>query len=230
MSLATNMAVADALFAHRTGLFRIMPEPEPRRVQRLRYTAKGLGLTWAAADDLRTFERCLDPANPKHAAFLLAVRRATGGADYAPFVDGVVPWHAAMAATYCHATAPLRRLADRYVVLAALATANAQPIPDSVTSVFGQLPKAMDLAESRSARAERSVIDLVETVMLHGQEGTTFDAVVTDTDERGARIQLCDVAIVARVPANTVSPGDAVVVRLVGANSLKRELTFERVA
>ena len=35
-----------------------------------------------------------------------------------------MPWHAAMSATYAHATAPLRRLADRYVVRATLAIAN----------------------------------------------------------------------------------------------------------
>ena len=230
MSLATNLAVADALLAHQTGLFRTMPEPQERSVQRLRYTAQGLGLSWPQDHDLRTFERTLDHVNPKHAAFLIAVRRATGGADYAPYVEGVVPWHSAMAATYCHCTAPLRRLADRYVILAALAVANGQPVPDVVTAAFSQLPKAMDLAESRSAQVERAVIDLVETVMLGGQEGASFEAVVTDTDERGARIQLCDLAVVARVSANRVSPGDLITVRLAGADPLKRQLSFERTA
>ena len=60
---------------------------------------------------------------------MLAIRRASGGADYVPYRTGVVPWHSAMAATYVHATAPLRRLADRYVVRAALAVANGEPVP-----------------------------------------------------------------------------------------------------
>ena len=60
---------------------------------------------------------------------MLAIRRAGDGASYVPFRDGAVPWHAAMAATYAHATAPLRRLADRYVVRAALAIANGQRVP-----------------------------------------------------------------------------------------------------
>jgi exoribonuclease R len=47
-----------------------------------------------------------------------------------PWRDGIVPWHAAMAATYAHATAPLRRLADRYVVRAALAIANGRSVPE----------------------------------------------------------------------------------------------------
>jgi exoribonuclease R len=230
MSLATNVAVAEALFSAHTGLFRIMPEPDQRRVQRLRYTAKALGLSWASDLDLRAFQRTLVASDPQHAAFLFAVRRASGGADYAPYAAGVKPWHSAMAATYCHTTAPLRRLADRYVVAAALAVGNGKPVPDSVSEAFTRLPDAMDLAETRSSRVERAVIDLIETVSLVGQEGTTFNAVVTDQDERGARIQLCDMAVVARVATKKASPGDELRVRLVSANVGKRELTFERLS
>jgi exoribonuclease R len=229
MSLATNLAVADLLFANRTGLFRVMPEPDDRAIGRLRHTAKALGLTWRAADDLRTFERTLLPNLPRHAAFLLAIRRATEGADYAPFTEGVVPWHAAMAATYCHATAPLRRLADRYVVQAALAIANGQPVPEPVQAAFSRLPEVMHDADARASRVERAAIDLVEAVVLSGREGTVFDAVVTDTDERGARIQLRDPAVTGRVSAHGVEPGRAVRVRLVAADPVKRQISFERV-
>ena len=230
MSLATNTAVADALFKAGTGLFRVMPEPDERRVRRLRFTAKALGLTWADGRDLKDFQRSLQPSNPKHAAFLLAVRRATGGADYAPFQAGVTPWHSAMAATYCHTTAPLRRLADRYVISAALAVANGKPVPDATQQAFARLPEVMDKAESTSSRIERTSIDLVETVTLAGHEGEVFNAVVTDEDERGARIQLCDFAVVARVQAHGVSPGDGVQVRLISADLAKRQLSFERVS
>ncbi|MCU1364412.1 MAG: ribonuclease [Ilumatobacteraceae bacterium] len=229
MSLATNLAVADLLFAHHTGLFRVMAEPDERSVRRLRFTAKALGLSWPDNVELGPFQRTLDANAPKQAAFLMAVRRAGGGADYAPFVDGVVPWHSAMAATYCHATAPLRRLADRYVVEAALAVANGAPVPDHVQAAFARLPEVMDKAESRSSRVERAVIDLVESVALKGREGQTFDAVVTDVDDRGARIQLADPAVVARVSAHHVEPGDAFPVRLVSADPAKRTVTFERI-
>ena len=84
------------------------------------------GSTWPAAATLDQFERTLDAHDPKQAAFMLAIRRAGQGASYVPYHEGVVPWHAAMAATYAHATAPLRRLADRYVVMATLAIANGQ--------------------------------------------------------------------------------------------------------
>jgi len=129
LSLAANMAIADAMFAHHTGLFRVMSVPDAFRVQRLRSAAQALGLSWPASTSLRDYQRTLDPSNRQQAALMLEIRRAGSGASYQPSEDGVVPWHEAMAATYAHATAPLRRLADRYVVRCVLAIANGhQPV------------------------------------------------------------------------------------------------------
>nr|ABN71566.1 putative ribonuclease II [uncultured bacterium] len=190
LSLATNMAVADALFAAGTGLFRVMAAPDERAERRLRYTARALGLDWAAGMSLAKFEQRLDAGNPAQAAFMLAIRRAGEGASYVPYVPGLVPWHAAMAATYAHATAPLRRLADRYVVQAALAVANGQTVPAQVSEAFARLPKVMAKADARDGQIERAVIDLAEAAVLAGRAGETFAAIVTDLDERGARIPL----------------------------------------
>lgn len=230
LSLATNMAVADALLAHRTGLFRVMAAPDARAIARLRHSAKALGVPWPAGATLAEVERRLDLAEPRQAAFSLAIRRAGPGASYAPWREGERPWHAAVAATYAHATAPLRRLADRYVVLAALAVANGRAVPDGVTAAFERLPKVMARADARSGEIDRAVIDLAETVMLRGQAGTIFAATVTDVDPRGARIQLADLPVVARVAAHNVAPGAAVQVRLEAADSAERKLTFQRVA
>ncbi|MDB5703825.1 MAG: ribonuclease [Sphingomonas bacterium] len=229
MSLATNLAIADALQAHHTGLFRVIAEPDTRAVRRLRLTAKAFGLTWPEAATLDQFGRTLDPADPKQAAFMLAIRRAGQGASYVPFREGVVPWHAAMAATYAHATAPLRRLADRYVVRATLAIANGRPVPDVVTAAFDQLPGVMARSGSLAGQIDRAVIDLAEAAMLHGHEGEDFPAVVTDLDDRGARMQLRDLPVVARVTAHSVAPGDELRVRLTAADPDKRTISFERV-
>ncbi|TIU32988.1 MAG: RNB domain-containing ribonuclease, partial [Mesorhizobium sp.] len=115
LSLAANMAIADAMLAHKTGLFRVMSGPDASKVQRLRSAARALGLSWPASTSLRDYQRALDPADPQQAALMLEIRRAGNGASYQPYQQGVVPWHEAMAATYAHATSPLRRLADRYV-------------------------------------------------------------------------------------------------------------------
>lgn len=230
LSLATNLAVADALQAHHTGLFRTMEAPDARAIGRLRQTARAFGLDWPAGTRLEAYEATLDPADPRQAAFMLAIRRASPGALYTPFREDVTPWHAAMAATYAHATAPLRRLADRYVMRAALAIANGDPVPDVVTEAFTKLPAVMARADAVAGQIESAVIDLAETVMLDGRESEIFPAVVTDVDGRGARIQLNDLPVVARVEAHRVVPGDDIRVRLNAADPTKRRLTFQRVS
>jgi exoribonuclease R len=230
LSLAANTAIADALVAARTGLFRVMPEVDEPRIRRLRHTAQAFGLDWSREASLATFERSLPRDDPRASAFLLAVRRASGGASYAPYVDGERPWHAAVAATYAHATAPLRRLQDRYVIGAILAVANGHDVPDDVEAAFERLPAAMDAGEQRANRAERAALDLAEAVVLQGCEGQLFDAVVTDEDDRGVRIQITDPAIVARVDARHVDPGDPVRVRLVAAEPEHGTVRFERVS
>src|SRR5206468_12366308 len=176
MSLAANLAIADALLAHRTGLFRVMPEPDAQDIWRLRHSAKALGLVWPRNATLAQFERTLDSLNPRHIAFRSAIRRAGPRATYAPYRNGVVPWHSAMAATYAHATAPLRRLADRYVNEAALQIAAGQAVSAELGAIFEQLPHVMERAEGRAAQIDRATLDLAEAVMLEGSEGARFDA------------------------------------------------------
>ncbi|MFM5955350.1 MAG: RNB domain-containing ribonuclease [Novosphingobium sp.] len=230
LSLATNLAVADALFAAKTGLFRVMAGPDAQAEARLRHTATAFGLTWPAQETLEQFERSLNPADARQAAFMLAVRRAGNGASYVPYQEGVVPWHAAMAATYCHMTAPLRRLADRYVIRAALAVAGGQPVPAEVSDAFTRLGPVMGKADARASQIERAVVDLAETAILSGCEGEDFQAVVTDLGEAGARFQLCDLPVVARTVAHRVQPGDSLVVRLEAADPARRELRFARIS
>lgn len=226
LSLATNLAIADVLQAHHCGLFRVMAEPDARAVSRLRHTARGLGLSWPAKAPLAEFERSLNPADPRQAAFVLAIQRASQGASYVPFREGELPWHSAVAATYAHATAPLRRLADRYVVRATLAIANGRPVPPAVTDAFEKLPAVMARADAIGSRIERAAIDLAEAVLLHGRDGETFQAVATEVDHRGVRIQLCDLPVAARLSAEGVKAGDRLQVTLVEADPNRRTVSF----
>jgi exoribonuclease R len=134
-----------------------------------------------------------------------------------------------MAATYAHCTAPLRRLADRYVLRAALALTDGKPVPEPVATAFERLPSAMAKAEARDGQIERAVIDLAEVALLANHEGEIFPAVVTDIGENGARIQLSDLPVVARVIAHGVIPGAAIHVRLLAADPVQRRLNFQRV-
>ena len=229
MSLAANLAVADVLLEHRTGLFRVMAEPDERSAWRLRHTAKALGLVWPRHVTLKQFEDGLDSTDPRHAAFMTAVRRSGPGASYAAYQPGVVPWHSAMAATYAHATAPLRRLADRYVIEAALQIANGQAVSNELNLAFERLPAVMAKAEGKAGQVERAVLDLAEAAILEGREGARFDAVVTDVDERGTRIQLSDPAVVSRLDGKGALPGDTIEVELMSVDIAHRQVKFERV-
>jgi len=217
LSLAANMAVADVILAARTGLFRVMPAVDERHARRLRHTAHAFGLDWPRDVPLASFQRSLPREDPRTLAFLLAVRRASGGANYAPYREGQRPWHSAVAATYAHATAPLRRLQDRYVVGAVLALATGEALPDDVEAAFERLPDAMAAGEQRANAADRAALDLAEAVVL-------------DEDDRGVVIQITDPAILARVEAHHVDPGDQVRVRLVAAEPENRTVRFERVS
>lgn len=229
LSLGANIAIAQALYAAGTGLFREMPEPGEAAVRRLRQTARGLGLTWPEVMPLARFERIVDPRTVAGASFQLALRRMTGGADYVPFRAGHLPWHAAIGATYCHATAPMRRHADRYVLECVLALATGAPRRADEPQLFARIAEAMNAADSRESAIERAVLDLAEAALLHGREGEIFRAVVTDRDEQGARLQLAGLPVVARVDTRSVASGEEIQVRLVSADAGKGEVRFERV-
>ena len=131
-----------------------------------------------------------------------------------------------MAATYAHATAPLRRLADRYVIMAAYAAANGKPVPSAILDAFARLPKVMARADALGGNIQRGVIDLAEAIVLKDRVGQTFDAVVTDVDQRGPRIQLCRLPVVSRLKDAEVASGDAIKVRLDLADPEARKLEF----
>lgn len=228
LSLAANLAIADALYAAGTGLFRVMAGPSPRALARLRYTAAGYGLDWPAELPLAALERRLDPADPRVQAFQVAVRRAGDGAGYQAFQPGQRPWHTVLSATYAHATAPLRRLADRYVIRATLAVAQGQPVPAEVTAAFERLGPVMAGAEGRAGQVERAVRDLAEAALLAGREGGVFDAVVTDVDAAGGRIQLTQWPVLARTRGDNLAPGQALRVRLDRADPVRRLLQFSQ--
>ena len=88
----------------------------------------------------------------------------------------------------------------------------------------------MERADDTAAQIERAVIDLAEVALLSSQTKRTFGAVVTDVDDRGARIQFCDLPVVSRLAAQNVAPGDDVRVRVVATDLPARSAKLERVA
>jgi exoribonuclease R len=226
LSLAANLAAAAMLQAAGVGVFRVMADPDERVQRTLHRVARNFGIDWPDGMTLRYLNRRLDGANPRHVAFLVAARRAGGGASYA-VADGTrAPWHSAVAAVYAHATAPLRRLADRYVldVLCEL-HAGARPSADE-RGALAALPGVMQRGETVAAHVERDAIDLVEAVTLQHRIGEEFEAAVLDVDRGRATIQLVDPPVRTRIELDGTEPGDLLRVKLVAADPSRRLVEF----
>ena len=221
ISLLAGMAAADLMAERGFGLLRVMGGADEYRLTRLRRVAHGLHVEWPEDEPYRDFVGRLDPARPRDAVILEEARGVMGHASYLYF-DGTPPKdaiHAGIAARYAHTTAPLRRLADRYV-LDLLAGGG-----DRAT--LERLPKAMAEAQTRGGRVEHAVIDLMETRMLEHRIGERFEATPLEEDRRGTVIQIAEPPVRARLRADPRPPlGRRVAVLLVRADPRSRSLEF----
>jgi VacB/RNase II family 3'-5' exoribonuclease len=223
LSLAVNTAVGSLFRESHTGLFRVMDEPDPRAIAMLRRVAHALHIPWSSKETLRDLQRRLDSTNIVHQRFLLDARRSGGRASYAVYDEKKVPWHSAIGATYSHATAPMRRLADRYVLDLACLLANGESVPQSLIDKIAQLPKVMERCESRASNVDRAVIDLIEAVSLQHRVGETMEAEVVDAEN--SLVQTIDSAIRARASKlPKLNNGSKVFVRIDFADPEKRRV------
>src|SRR4051812_26085267 len=224
ISLLTGMAAAALMLRAGCGILRTQPAPSEHALERLRRQAAALGVDWAPAVSYAELVHGLDPARPAHAALLHEATGIGRGAGYTAF-DGAPPAdheHFAIAAPYAHATAPLRRLQDRYVAECCLAACAGTPPPGWVRAALPALPAAMTEAQRRAGAVERGVVDLVEAVLLAGREGERFDAVVVDD----GLVQLREPAVRGRLEHGCPTPGTDVSVRLDRADPATRSVAF----
>jgi exoribonuclease R len=224
VSLLTGLAAAKLMLEGGVGILRTQPSPNERALARLRRTATALGVAWPEALSYPEFIRGLDPARAAHAAILHEATGVGGGAAYTPF-DGAPPaerTHFAVAAPYAHATAPLRRLQDRYVLECCLAACARTAPPDWVRAGLETLPAAMSAGTRKANAVERGVVDLVEALLLEGREGERFAAVVID--ER--LVQLREPAVRGRLTDASPEPGLEVSARLDHADPATRTVRF----
>ena len=232
ISLLTGMAAAKLMVDAKVGLLRTLPKPEPWAIERLRRTATALGIAWPQSLPYPDFIRSLDPAQPRNIAMMTACTTVLRGAGYVAFNGTlpVQPMHWPLAAEYAHATAPLRRLVDRYVGETCVALCAGQPVPEWVLQALPQLPAAMTDADHRASRFERAVLDLAEAVTLASRIGDIFEGSIVEVQRNDARqgvVMLRDPAIEAPVSATAPLPlGASVKVRLVQADPSKRITQF----
>jgi exoribonuclease R len=228
ISLMTGMAAASLMLHGEVGVLRTLPKAPDGALQRLRRAAKALGIDWPADRSYAGVIHALDPANPRHAALLEDATSLLRGAGYTAF-DGALPehaTHAAVAAEYAHATAPLRRLVDRYVSEVCLALCAGREVPDWARAALPRLPAEMGDADRRAHELERECVALMEAAVLRGHEGQEYDAVAVDADAQGGGIvQLVEPAVRARCDG-TLPLGEHVRVRLVEADVTRRTVRF----
>jgi VacB/RNase II family 3'-5' exoribonuclease len=233
ISLLTGMAAASMMVYAGVGLLRTLPPPEHRDLQRLHRTAKALGITWPAEQLYPDFVRSLDPAQPLHAAMVVACTRLLRGAGYVAF-NGETPEqpeHAGLASEYAHVTAPLRRLADRYTGEICVALCAGEDVPSWVLEQLERLPGLMQDADRRAHQYENAILDLVEATVLKNQVGETFPAVVVSVDEDDpgkGHLVVQEPAVEARVTSSSPLPlGGRVDARLAEADPRSRAVRFE---
>ena len=230
ISLMTGQAAAELMLKAELGVLRTLPKASRRAVERLRRTAEALGVAWQQEQTFADVIRDLDPKVPAHAAFLVESTVLLRGSGYAAFDDEVPsqPAHAGVGASYAHATAPLRRLVDRYVSEVCVAVSAGDEVPEWASSALPQLPQTMEESNKRAQQYEAGIISTVEAAVLKPRVGEIFDAVVVEVDEHdgGGTIQLTEPAVTAHCKGD-LPLGERVKVRLELADIALRQVRFE---
>ncbi len=218
ISLLTGAAAAEIMIAGKVGILRTLPPAEQWGIDKLRHTAKGLHIPWPSSMSYPEFIRTLKPTVPAHMAMMNASTVLFRGAAYTAF-DGTLPSsnlvHGALAMRYAHATAPLRRLVDRYVGETCVSLSAGVAVPDWVQSELAGLPATMAESDARAKKYERGVVDLLEALVLSHRVGQTFTGTVVEVDRDGTDgvMILEDPAVEARVKG-AVQLGQEMTVRL----------------
>lgn len=229
ISLMTGMAAAELMLTAKVGILRTVPEADPERLERLRRTAAALDVPWPESVSYPDFVRSLDANVPRQAALLQQAAGVMRGSGYTAFAGRAPkdPVHAALASTYAHTTAPLRRLVDRYVGEACVALSAGKEPAQWVLAAFPELPAVMAESAQKASQYEAGIVSTLEAAVLQRRVGKTFEAVVVDVDRDGAAgtVQLRDPAVTARCDGK-LPLGERVEVRLELADVMRRQVRF----
>ncbi len=225
VSLLTGMAAAGILIKAGIGLLRTVPPAAGGTVDHLHRVAAALGVAWPRDVEIGDLLAALD-SSPRSLAMREATASLLRGAGYTAF-DGSPPGdtsHAGVGAPYAHVTAPLRRLADRFVNEVAVSVANGRAVPDDVRHALPELPELMAAGDHRAHGLERCVLDHVEALVL--AVGQVLDGVVVEADRHEATVVVHDPAIRTRVEGDGLQPASAVQLRVVAVDTDQGRVRF----
>lgn len=238
VSLLTGAAAAHIMIEGRIGMLRTLPAAPTEAVERLRRAAPGLGVSWPQGASPGQVIAGLDLADPRHVAFVDLAAELLRGAAYTAF-DGTVPddpGHGGVGGTYAHATAPIRRLGDRFVNEVCAAFTAGKEVPERTRRALPLLPDLLAASGRRAHRFDRAIVDGTEAHLLAASVGQTFQAIVIDVDpshhddpshsaQRGT-VMLESPAVTARVDGEDLPLGKKVTVRLATADPVTRSVRF----
>jgi exoribonuclease R len=230
ISLMTGMAGAGLMLGAKVGILLTMPGPEEQTVARFRRQAEALGHPWPEGVAYGEYLRGLDVTKPAELAIMHAAGSLFRGAGYTAF-NGEVPadvLQAAVAAPYAHVTAPIRRLVDRFALVACAAICAKEPIPAWVLEALPSLPGIMASSDQTAGNVERAALDTVEAAALSRRIGEVFEATVISGGNGKGQIQLADPAVTAPC-TGAIEPGTRIMARLIEANITTAEISFEAV-
>ncbi|WP_298867581.1 RNB domain-containing ribonuclease [uncultured Microbacterium sp.] len=228
LSLMTGMAAAELMVGAKVGVLRTMPQPDEEAFARFRRQTEALGRPWTTGR-YGEYLRNLDKADPMTLPVLEQAVSLFRGAGYITF-DGSVPAgdleQAAIGAPYAHATAPLRRLVDRWSLAICLAISEGKPAPDWARESLPELPELMQQAAQRASELNAETINRVEAALLHPLVGKKIDATLIEVrGEERAAVQIAEPAVTAsaKVPEGT-RPGETVTLTLESVDVAKGQV------
>ena len=228
LSLMTGMAAASLMIDAGVGILRTMPRPDDDAFETFRHQTEALGRPWTSGD-YGEYLRGLDRTDPLTLPVLQAAASLFRGAGYVTF-DGEAPAdaiQAAIAAPYAHATAPLRRLVDRWVLAICLAVSSGLEVPSWVRESLDELPALMQESGQRASRLNSATINCVEAALLTPLVGTEVEATVIELRRERASVQIADPAVTATSPLPPgATPGDTVRLRVIRADIGSGEVEF----
>ena len=177
LSLMTGMAAARIMIDGGVGILRTMPAPGDEEFASFRRQTVALGLPWPDSQPYEEYLRALDRQNPAALAVLQAATSLFRGAGYVAFdtAAGRPAPHdtiqSAIAAPYAHATAPLRRLIDRWSLVICAALCAGDAVPEWARRSLTELPSIMAASARRAADLDSASINRVEAALLSDDVG-----------------------------------------------------------
>ena len=191
MVLCNEVVAGDLVRTGAPGLFRVHPEPDPKKLEELRPLLNALGLGEASRGDLSdpfVLQKVLHAAQGHRASKLVAylVLRAMSQARYSP---ASLPHYGLGLQHYCHFTSPIRRYPD----LAAHRSLKSAVLGEAAGDEgLEALAAHCSRTERESEQAEREVVAWHQMAFLSERLGETFEALILGFSRFGIRVELVE--------------------------------------